>query len=69
MINVRLELRPEFVGMQEEGATIYPGELFKSFIRKKLLNWFLKVDLEFNSQRLGLVSVSLESLLCMGHTV
>jgi len=53
--------------MQEEGATIYPGELFKNFKRKKLLNWFLEVDLEFNSQRLGLVSVSLESLLCMGR--
>lgn len=37
-----------FVRMQEEGAAIYPGELVMAFERKELLNWFLKIYLEFN---------------------
>lgn len=40
----------------------------KAFERKELLDWFLKTDLEFNDQRLGLVS-DVKSPLCIGSVL
>lgn len=51
----------------EVGAAINSRLLVKTFERKELLNWFLKFDLECDSQRPGLASIILERLLCIGN--